>query len=69
MDGEFRRHGQFLEKYDVSGEAGADVEAKLKFGYTTNEVGFGWTNAVVLELLDFLETGTMRTPADLGALL
>lgn len=61
VDLEFRRNGRFLEKYDAFG-AGEDVEAKLEFGYTTNEVGFGWTNAVVLEFLDFLETGKLDTP-------
>src|SRR5690606_25820280 len=56
VDAEFRRHGHFLEKYNAA-QADADVESGLEFGYPTNEVGFGWTNAVVLEFLEFLETG------------
>ena len=31
-----------------------DVGSRLRFGYPTNETGFGWTNAAVLELLEFL---------------
>jgi len=62
VDSDFRRHGHFLEKYDATSRV-SDVGSQLAFGYTTNEVGFGWTNAVVLEFLDFLETGTLRTPS------
>ena len=29
----------------------SDLGAGLRFGYGSNEIGFGWTNAVVLELL------------------
>src|SRR5204863_418052 len=32
-----------------------DQAAGLNFGYTSNEVGFGWTNAAVVELLAGLE--------------
>ncbi|MDO8955104.1 MAG: trehalase family glycosidase [Gammaproteobacteria bacterium] len=52
---EFEIHGSIFEKYDVSAES-ADVKASIKFGYQTNEIGFGWTNAVYLELLDYLES-------------
>ena len=27
------------------------VAADIKFGYSANQVGFGWTNGVVLDLL------------------
>jgi neutral trehalase len=30
------------------------VASQLQFGYHSNEAGFGWTNAVFLELLDAL---------------
>ena len=50
---EFERTGHVFEKYDaVAGTA--DVEGKIRFGYPTNEIGFGWTNAVVGELLTWL---------------
>lgn len=50
---EFKEHGVIFEKYDVSRRS-AYVKKALKFGYQTNEIGFGWTNAVYLELLDYL---------------
>ncbi len=47
---DFAAHGTIVEKYDVRRRS-SDLAAGLKFGYTSNEVGFGWTNAAVLELL------------------
>jgi len=52
---DFERRGTLLEKYDVvrrSSELGGDA---LRFGYRSNEIGFGWTNAVALELLAGLD--------------
>jgi alpha,alpha-trehalase len=46
---EFDEHGVIVEKYDVvKGES--DVASGLRFGYSSNEVGFGWTNGVFLDL-------------------
>ncbi len=50
---EFFRCGAIFEKYDVC-KISAKVQHTLQFGYVSNEVGFGWTNGVYLELLDFL---------------
>ncbi|HEY9738361.1 MAG TPA: trehalase family glycosidase [Trichocoleus sp.] len=50
---EFRRTGTLVEKYDVE-RCSADVSDEIHFGYSSNEVGFGWTNGVVLELLALL---------------
>ncbi len=50
---DFKRTATLLEKYDVelcSGNVSDDIE----FGYSTNEVGFGWTNGVFLDLLPHL---------------
>ena len=47
---EFQEHGTIVEKYDVRRRE-SDVEAGIKFGYSANQVGFGWTNGVFLELL------------------
>lgn len=47
---EFGEHGGIVEKYDVQ-RCESDVSAGIKFGYSSNEIGFGWTNAVYLELL------------------
>jgi alpha,alpha-trehalase len=46
---EYERVGYIVEKYDVV-NGGEDVSA-IHFGYSANQVGFGWTNAVFLELL------------------
>ena len=37
--------------------------ARLAFGYTSNEVGFGWTNGVALELLADLRASGSRVSA------
>ena len=47
----YRETGTIVEKYDVT-RPGADVGGELRFGYHSNEVGFGWTNAVYLQLRD-----------------
>ena len=47
---EFEEHGTIVEKYDVRRRE-SDVEAGIKFGYAANQVGFGWTNGVVLDLI------------------
>lgn len=51
---EFEEHGVIVEKYDVRRRE-SDVSADIRFGYSTNVVGFGWTNAVYVELLHGLE--------------
>lgn len=56
---EFRRTGQIFEKYDTV-RLTSEVAELLKFGYPTNETGFGWTNAVVLELLHLLGVDVLR---------
>ena len=50
---EFRRTGTILEKYDVERRA-ADIRGEVRYGYSSNEVGFGWTNGVFKVLLDGL---------------
>jgi alpha,alpha-trehalase len=51
---DFERRGTLVEKYDVERRT-SEVSGALRFGYTSNEVGFGWTNGVALELLAGLE--------------
>jgi alpha,alpha-trehalase len=48
---EFSEHGALFQKYDV---VRRDAEIQLRFGDPTNDRGFGWTNAVFLELFDDL---------------
>lgn len=47
---DFKRCGCLLEKYDIERCTG-NVSDDIQFGYSTNEIGFGWTNGVILELL------------------
>lgn len=46
---EFNEHNVIVEKYDVE-RRDSQISAGLKFGYSSNEIGFGWTNAAFLEL-------------------
>lgn len=50
---QYRQNGVIVEKYDVV-RRGSDVSADIRFGYRTNEAGFGWTNAVFTALFDQL---------------
>lgn len=50
VDTEFQRTGHLFEKYDAVALS-SEVEHHIRFGYSQNQTGFGWTNACVLELL------------------
>lgn len=45
----FKETGKIFEKYDMSSGSHL-VSEKIDKGYSTNVEGFGWTNAVILEL-------------------
>lgn len=51
---DFERSGSLLEKYDIAACSG-QVSDDIQFGYSSNEIGFGWTNGVVLALLNLLD--------------
>ena len=51
---EYTRSGTIVEKYDVE-QRSSRVSGGIRFGYGSNEAGFGWTNGVFLELLDALK--------------
>jgi alpha,alpha-trehalase len=57
----FLRDGTIREKYNV---ASGSANVKVATGYKSNVVGFGWTNAVYLQLEDILAepAGTPTTP-------
>jgi alpha,alpha-trehalase len=55
--GQFVVHGTIFEKYDVVRRA-ADVAPDLRFGYESNQIGFGWTNGVFRALEGDLGAGT-----------
>jgi alpha,alpha-trehalase len=48
---DFARHGTIVEKYDVV-SARSELAGELKYGYKSNEIGFGWTNAAFVVLYD-----------------
>ena len=50
---EYQRQGFIVEKYDVV-NGGSNVAAQIHFGYSANQAGFGWTNAVFARLYDEL---------------
>jgi alpha,alpha-trehalase len=50
---EFQRSGTVVEKYDVVRRT-SQVQQAIRFGYRTNEAGFGWTNGVFTALFDKL---------------
>lgn len=65
---DFARCGTLLEKYDVEICRGK-VADHIDFGYSENQIGFGWTNGVVLMLLeDYDEAGgSTSTTAPTGS--
>ena len=63
---EYRKHGTIVEKYDVVRRQ-SDISANLQFGYHSNEVGFGWTNAVFTALYDELPAADQRKLLNRGA--
>ena len=50
---DFLRRGYIVEKYDVV-KGSSDVESQIHFGYSANQAGFGWSNAVFTRLYDEL---------------
>jgi alpha,alpha-trehalase len=50
VNDDFREHGVIVEKYDVRRRK-SDVAAGIKYGYSANQVGFGWTNAAIVQML------------------
>jgi alpha,alpha-trehalase len=49
VDEAYRQDGVIVEKYDSVRRA-TSVSGSIRFGYRTNEPGFGWTNAVYTRL-------------------
>jgi alpha,alpha-trehalase len=46
---EFIDHNTVVEKYDVVRRQ-SQLGAGIKFGYSSNEIGFGWSNAAFVEM-------------------
>jgi len=51
---DFARTKNLYEKYDMR-RATSDVVTDIKYGYKINVEGFGWTNAVYLDFLHYLD--------------
>jgi alpha,alpha-trehalase len=64
---EFIQHNTIVEKYDVERRE-SEVSAGLKFGYKSNEIGFGWTNAAFVELYANLPAAKKRNVLKLDGL-
>jgi alpha,alpha-trehalase len=50
---QYRQRGTIVEKYDVVRRS-SNVSGDIRFGYRTNEAGFGWTNGAFTALFDQL---------------
>jgi alpha,alpha-trehalase len=50
---DFARHGTIVEKYNVV-TGRSDLAGEVKYGYRSNEIGFGWTNAAFVLLFEKL---------------
>ncbi|MBN2193624.1 MAG: hypothetical protein JW751_12475 [Polyangiaceae bacterium] len=50
---EFIDHHAIFEKYEVE-QRRSEVSEGIRFGYSSNEVGFGWTNGAFVTLFDAL---------------
>jgi alpha,alpha-trehalase len=59
VEREFLRQGFIVEKYDVV-KGGTEVSAQIRFGYSANQAGFGWTNAAFTALYDELKPAEQR---------
>ena len=46
---EFIQHNTIVEKYDVERRE-SELKGGLKFGYKSNEIGFGWTNGAFTDM-------------------
>ncbi len=60
VEREFTKYGTLEEKYDVV-RGSAAISGNLRYGYRTNEAGFGWTNAVFTSLFDGLPADVQRS--------
>jgi alpha,alpha-trehalase len=56
----FAHDGTIREKYNM---ALGNADVKVTAGYTTNVIGFGWTNAVYLKLHQLLQGAPAQAPA------
>ncbi len=65
---EFIEHNVIVEKYDVV-RRDSELRDGLKFGYSSNEIGFGWTNAAFTELYALLTASRRSEVLDVNGKL
>jgi alpha,alpha-trehalase len=63
---EYIAHNAILEKYDVVRRR-SEVSQDIKFGYSSNEIGFGWTNAAFVEMYAEMSRSARTRVLDLNA--
>lgn len=63
---EYQEHNAIFEKYNVV-RGDSSTSAGVRFGYDSNEIGFGWTNAAYLNLGE-LTLLTSSAPSSLESL-
>jgi alpha,alpha-trehalase len=64
---DFIEHNTIVEKYDVVRRS-SQLGAGIKFGYSANQIGFGWTNAAFIELYAELPERDKRAVLKLGGM-
>jgi alpha,alpha-trehalase len=64
----YRKSGTIVEKYDVLRRT-SELSGGIRFGYRSNEAGFGWTNAVFAALFDSLSPSRKREVLSRNAVL
>jgi alpha,alpha-trehalase len=60
VDNNYAAIGTIREKYDV---VTGTADAQVAIGYKSNEIGFGWTNAVYLKMRTLLQESGQGSPA------
>ena len=53
IDAGFAHDGTIREKFNV---VSGNSDVQVKTGYKSNEIGFGWSNAVYLKLKEILKS-------------
>jgi alpha,alpha-trehalase len=59
VDMGFAADNTIREKYNV---VAGNSDVKVSAGYTTNEIGFGWTNAVYLKMREIMQKRAITAP-------
>jgi alpha,alpha-trehalase len=61
VDAGFAADGTIREKYNV---VAGNADVKVSTGYSANQIGFGWTNAVYLKMKEMMPKPVVAKPAN-----